>query len=131
RALLVERGVDVRGGHASRHHDTPPPVPLAEVHSPPLAHLLRYTVQHSDNHLADAVFRTLGAAAGDPTWAGAAAAARAALLPLGLDWDDLVLADGSGLSRDDRLSAAALTDLQAYLSAALPGEWADLQALSG
>ncbi|HEY8341057.1 MAG TPA: D-alanyl-D-alanine carboxypeptidase/D-alanyl-D-alanine-endopeptidase [Egibacteraceae bacterium] len=131
RALLIERGVEVRGGHASRVHDTPPPVRLAEVRSPPLRELLRYMVQHSDNHLADGIFRTLGVAAGDPTWTGAAAAARQALQPVGLDWDEIVLADGSGLSRDDRLSAAALTTLQRYFSTAMPQEWADLLALSG
>jgi D-alanyl-D-alanine carboxypeptidase len=42
-------------------------------------------LQTTDNHLADAVFRMLGAATGDPTWDGSAAAVEAALADIGAD----------------------------------------------
>jgi D-alanyl-D-alanine carboxypeptidase/D-alanyl-D-alanine-endopeptidase (penicillin-binding protein 4) len=130
--LLAERGVRIDGGVTSTR--TPPPVvtELAAVTSPPLRDLLAYAVQHSDNHTADAVFRTLGVAAGDPTWDGSAAAARRALAPLRLDWSGAVLADGSGLSRVARLSPAFLaTLLQRMDRSSASSEWAGLLAVSG
>lgn len=130
--LLVERGVAVDGSAAATHHPPAAPVRLGRVASPPLLDLLRYTVQHSDNHLADAVFRTIGAASGDASWTGSATATRRALAGLGLDLDGTVLADGSGLSRRNRLSAAQLTLLDARMTASAHGRrWQSLMAVAG
>lgn len=129
--LLGQRGVQVDGGVGR----TPGPATgavLAEVTSPPLDELLRWMLQRSDNHVAEAVFRTLGAIAGDPTWAGADRAVREALAPVGLDWAGVRLADGSGLSREDRLSAAFLTQLDAALwRTAEADRWRSWQAVAG
>lgn len=130
--LLRERDIAVDGTPGVTHDPPPAAHVLAAVESPPLQDLLVYMVQRSDNHLADAVFRALGAASGDGSWAGSAAATRAALAPLDLDWHGTFLADGSGLSRDDRLTARLLTTLDARMQASNRSEqWRELMAVSG
>jgi len=130
--LLAERGITVVGGSAAT--TTPPAAAteLARVESPPLRDLLRHALQQSDNQLADQLFRAVGAASGDGSWTGSAAAAQSSLDVLGLDWSDAFLADGSGLSRDDRLSAGFLARLDATMSrSSLADEWDTVMALSG
>ncbi|HWH32272.1 MAG TPA: D-alanyl-D-alanine carboxypeptidase/D-alanyl-D-alanine-endopeptidase, partial [Egibacteraceae bacterium] len=129
---LRNRGVQVDGGVATVTAPTQHGLILASVQSPPLDELLRWMVQRSDNHIADALFRTLGATAGDATWTGAEAATRAALAPLGLDWTGVRLADGSGLSRDDRIPADFLAALDAAVMRTPSAErWASWQAVAG
>ncbi|MEX2619218.1 MAG: D-alanyl-D-alanine carboxypeptidase/D-alanyl-D-alanine-endopeptidase [Egibacteraceae bacterium] len=131
-ALLVERGVVIDGGAAATATPPPAPVNVGGVTSPPLLDLLRYTLQRSDNHLADAIFRTIGTASGDATWAGSAAATRQALEALGLDLAGTAMADGSGLSRGDRLSATFLTALDARMTDSTHGSvWRSLMAVAG
>lgn len=94
--------------------------------------LLRYTVQRSDNHLADGIFRTIGAAAGDASWSGSAAATQRALSALGLQVAGTALVDGSGLSRSARLSPAFLTALDVQMTGSGYGpEWQSLMAVAG
>lgn len=113
--LLGRRGVRVAG--APDVGALPPAaVEIARVASPRLADLLAHMLRFSDNHLADGVFRLLGAAAGDPTWRGAARATQATLADVDVSWRDQRLADGSGLSRRDRLSAAALVGVLAAMA---------------
>lgn len=129
---LRRRGVQVDGGVATVTTPTTAGLHLAAVQSPRLHDLLVWTVQHSDNHLADAIFRTLGAAAGEATWRGGDRAVRAALAPLNLDWSGVGLADGSGLSRDDRMPAAFLSALDAAMSRSnLAAQWRSYQAVAG
>jgi len=131
RVLLAERGVAVDGGAASAR-GTPPGRGLGTVTSPPLRDLLAFVVQASDNQVADMVFRAVGAATGDPTWAGSAAGTRSALAVLDLDWTGVVAADGSGLSRDDRVPAAFLAALDRGVSRSdAAAEWEALMAVSG
>lgn len=130
--LLRARGVHVEGEPAA----APAPAAghvVATIQSPPLATLLRHTVQRSDNHLADTLFRDVGVAVtGDGSWAGAARGVRAALSDLDLDWRGTRLADGSGLSRDDRLTAALLAELDAAMASGPHAQlWAGFQAIAG
>jgi serine-type D-Ala-D-Ala carboxypeptidase/endopeptidase (penicillin-binding protein 4) len=136
-APRAPRGPPPRGGAAGpgrgRRAGGPPaaPVALGAVESAPLTELLAHVVRWSDNHLTDGIFRTLGADGGG-TWAAAADATRAALGDLGLDWTGAVLADGSGLSRDDRLTASLLTRLDLEMSRSeLAPVWRDLMAVAG
>lgn len=130
--LLSARGVVIDRSAGSTTAPPDAPVRLASVTSPPLRDLLRYTVQRSDNHLADAIFRTVGLAAGDATWEGSAAAVRQSLDVLGLDWTGIVLADGSGLSRSDRLSPSFLTQLDAAMARSTAARhWRPLMAVAG
>ncbi len=129
--LLARRDVVVEGGTASAAEPVAAEHHVASVDSPPLHELLRYTVQRSDNHLADTVFRALGSGTGDGSWASADRAARDLLAGLELDWDGAVLADGSGLSRHDRLTAGYLTSLDVAMTSSDVGPlWQDLMAVS-
>ena len=59
----------------------------------------------SDSGVAEVLFRQVALAAGRlPTWAGSQRAAREVLASLGVDASGMVLVDGSGLSRKDRIS---------------------------
>ncbi len=73
-------------------------------------------LKSSQNHRAEMLFKHLGAVTvDDGSFAGGAAAVRSILSRHGVELGDCTLADGSGLSRDDRLSAHHLV---AVLSAA-------------
>lgn len=133
RGMLKQRGVAV-GGAATTRRRPGPAIDVASVTSPPLETLLAWAVAHSDNHMADAIFRTLGAHATGPdaTWGDAAHTARLALDDLGLDWRGIRLADGSGLSRRNRLTAAFLTELDlAMANSEFDGLWRRLMAIAG
>ena len=85
---------------------------LGAVQSPPLLHLIELMLQRSDNVIAEAMARQVAIAEHRPaTFAGGAAATTAVLKRLGLDTSGLRLADGSGLSRKDRISPKFLTSL--------------------
>lgn len=71
----------------------------------PVATQVTAMLRSSDNDYAEALHRLVALHTGHPaTWQGAAEAARAALLRLGVDLGSSVVHDGSGLSRADRLS---------------------------
>src|SRR5690554_6215726 len=89
-----------------------PGTELGRVVSPPLLRLVEIMLVTSDNVLAEALARLVAAARGQPvTFQGAGEAVIGTLADLGLRVDGSRLADGSGLSRRNRLSAALLTDL--------------------
>ncbi|MFD7323707.1 D-alanyl-D-alanine carboxypeptidase/D-alanyl-D-alanine-endopeptidase [Streptomyces sp. NPDC059875] len=86
--------------------------PLARTDSAPLSALVERTLTHSDNDLAEALARQTALARKQPaSFDGAGKAVRAELAALGLPTAGARFADGSGLSRDDRISAALLTGL--------------------
>ncbi|MCW2714592.1 MAG: D-alanyl-D-alaninecarboxypeptidase/D-alanyl-D-alanine-endopeptidase [Frankiales bacterium] len=81
---------------------------LGEVRSPPVADLVERMLTRSDNDLAEALARHVAIARGQPaTFAGASVATMQVLALRGVQ--GVVLADGSGLSRLDRVTPAALT----------------------
>ena len=133
RHLLKERGVHV-DGVAGAVRDVPPaPVLVGAVASHPLVDILRYMVRESDNHIADAVFRTVALTVmHDGRWEAGPAASRRALDGLGLDWTGVALYDGSGLSRHNRLPARFLTALDAAMTASPRGsDWQRFMAVAG
>jgi D-alanyl-D-alanine carboxypeptidase/D-alanyl-D-alanine-endopeptidase (penicillin-binding protein 4) len=100
----------------------PPAVaPLARVLSEPLAAIVRFMNRESDNFTAELLLKQLGATsgAGGSTAAGALVVRRT-LAEAGIPLAGARLADGSGLSRHDRLSAATLVALL-RAAAVLPG----------
>jgi D-alanyl-D-alanine carboxypeptidase/D-alanyl-D-alanine-endopeptidase (penicillin-binding protein 4) len=103
-------------GSASPGRGGPPPpgTELGRVSSPPIQRLVEFMLTASDNVVAEALARQVALARGEPaSFEGAARAMTAVLGELGIDVGISTLADGSGLSRGNRLSAALLTDLLA------------------
>lgn len=130
--LLHRRRVRTAGRPGTRASLPDGAVEVARIASPPLEVLLAHMMRYSDNHLADGVFRMVGAASGDATWRGSAHATRAALADLDVRWRDLRLADGSGLSRRDRLTANALVELlRAMAEGPERGRWLGLLPVAG
>lgn len=73
---------------------------------------LSLMLRDSENNVAEVLFRQVALASGQPgTWEGARTAASAILANLGVDTRGLRILDGSGLSRQDRLTAATLATI--------------------
>lgn len=106
-AALAQQGIAV----------TAPPAPglggagaeLASVTGAPLADVVERLLTVSDNETTEVLAHHVGLeVAGDASFEGGAAAVRTVLADLGVDLAGDVLNDGSGLSRENRLSAATL-----------------------
>lgn len=90
----------------------PPGTPLGRVYSPPIQRLVEIMLLDSDNVVAEALARQVAMARGEPaSFAGGAAAMAKVLADLGLPTTGLRLADGSGLSRENKVPASLLTAL--------------------
>ncbi|MGW6567197.1 D-alanyl-D-alanine carboxypeptidase/D-alanyl-D-alanine endopeptidase [Streptomyces sp. NPDC054975] len=133
--LLTKAGTKIQGAPAPGRAPKPadgakPAAPLARTASAPLSALVERTLTHSDNDLAEALARQTAVAREQPaSFTGAGKAVQAELTALGLPTAGARFADGSGLSRDDRLSAALLTGL--LTRAADPARPALRPALTG
>ncbi|WP_234390575.1 D-alanyl-D-alanine carboxypeptidase/D-alanyl-D-alanine-endopeptidase [Streptomyces sp. MMG1533] len=87
---------------------------LAAVSSPPLSALVERMLTNSDNDIAEALARQTAVATGKRAdFGGAGQAIGAQLKTLGLAVSGADFKDGSGLNRDDRLTAGLLTSLLA------------------
>lgn len=92
---------------------------LFEFESPPLAQIVRDINKFSNNVMAKMLFLNLGALRyGAPaTWEKSIQAVRAWAGEHGLEMPELVLENGSGLSRIERISAGSLARLLNYAAA--------------
>jgi D-alanyl-D-alanine carboxypeptidase/D-alanyl-D-alanine-endopeptidase (penicillin-binding protein 4) len=96
----------------------------------PLGRLVEIMLTESDNIIAESMARQVALAEGQPgSFAGGSAAMKAVLSRLGLPAGEFGLVDGSGLSRNDRLTPSLLTDVLAL--AARPDQPALHQIFSG
>lgn len=86
-------------------------IPLARQESAPLADLVRDINKYSNNVMARQVFLSLGNEGGPATAEQSRRRVAAWLSTRGLDFPGLVLDNGSGLSRQERISAGQLTQL--------------------
>jgi serine-type D-Ala-D-Ala carboxypeptidase/endopeptidase (penicillin-binding protein 4) len=133
--LLEERGVVVEGESGALEEGAAPRVVgrLASVESPPLEEILRFAVQRSDNHLTDHLFHQIGRArTGEGSWERGERALRQVLDRFGVDHQGARFADGSGLSREDRLTARLLVDLdRAMIDSRFGTTWGTLMAVTG
>lgn len=85
---------------------------LATVTSPPLSDIVERMLTNSDNDIAEALARQTAVATGKQAdFHGGAAAIAAQLTKLHLPLKGAAFNDGSGLNRDDRLTADLLTAL--------------------
>ena len=83
---------------------------LATVRSAPIARLVEQALSLSDNMLAEALARQVALARNLPaTFEGAARAVTEALAEAGIDVTGVSLADGSGLSLENKVPAGVLT----------------------
>jgi len=89
----------------------------AEIRSEPLAQMLAAMNQPSDNYIAEALFRTLGrAAGGDWSWSAGAKAMADFLKRVGIDPAAMRIVDGSGLSRQNAVSPRQVVKLLAFMA---------------
>jgi D-alanyl-D-alanine carboxypeptidase/D-alanyl-D-alanine-endopeptidase (penicillin-binding protein 4) len=89
-----------------------PGVELGRVESMPIGRMVEFMLADSDNVIAEMLNRQVALATGQPaSYQGGAAAARAVLGGLGLPATAVQLVDGSGFSRQDRLTPSLLTSL--------------------
>lgn len=109
--LLGDRGIEVSGD--PEHTDAPGKAPrLAAVRSLPLSAIVERMLTHSDNDIAEALARQTARATHEPaSFKGGSAAVRKTLDKLGLPLKGTTFDDGSGLDRDDRVSARLLSRL--------------------
>lgn len=109
-ARLEERGLTV--GSVARGEARQGETELAFVDSAPLADVLAYMLWYSDNTIAEVLLKVLALDSGLPgtTEAGVGEAVRR-LSAMGLDTTGIVMTDGSGYSRTNRIPPRALTDL--------------------
>ena len=110
REAAAKEGITITGG--SRRGVVPKSAPLLHVNeSRSLADLVQDMNKESNNFMAESILKTIGAeTAGAPgTAAKGAAAIREWLAGIGADASGLVIADGSGLSSESRVSANVLT----------------------
>jgi D-alanyl-D-alanine carboxypeptidase/D-alanyl-D-alanine-endopeptidase (penicillin-binding protein 4) len=153
RALWKAAGGTLHG-HVREGLVEPDAVPLAEHESPPLSEIIRDINKNSNNVMARQLFLTLGSAIqaqvatapddagtvgapqaetwqGEPEPAGTVRSIRVMrnwLDQQGLRMPELVLQNGSGLSRQERVSAASLAQLlvHAWRSSQMPNFLASL-----
>ncbi len=106
--LLQVRGIGVTGP-VRRGAATAGATKLASVQSPPLPALVERMLLTSDNDIAEALLRRAATARGQPaSFAGGAQVALATLTAEGIPTTAVVLRDGSGLSRANRLTTDTL-----------------------
>jgi D-alanyl-D-alanine carboxypeptidase/D-alanyl-D-alanine-endopeptidase (penicillin-binding protein 4) len=136
RNALIEQGIGVSG----EIRESPAPQgceirPLAE-HSTSIGDCLQRTNKDSLGLAAEAMFKRLGVQS-DPdahqgSWEGGQRVLSGYLQGLGVSEREHVIADGSGLSRDNRLSANALTRVLMHLAAGADWEfYTDSLAVGG
>ena len=118
--LLAERGIDVSGGFGS----APAPAGLAvlgSVTSAPLSTLLNEMLATSDNLTAEMLVKEIGLAkAQQGTRAAGLQAITEQMAAWGVPMAGVAFTDGSGLSRDNQLTCAALATVLQRGSAADP-----------
>jgi D-alanyl-D-alanine carboxypeptidase/D-alanyl-D-alanine-endopeptidase (penicillin-binding protein 4) len=127
--LLAARGIRITGSAANA---TRPPglTTLALIESLPLTDVLVEMLHTSDNNTAEMIVKELGyAAAGAGTRDAGLETIRATLTGWGVPLAGVVLADGSGLSRDNRVTCATLAHVVG--SSPVAGELRDLLPVAG
>lgn len=108
--LLEARGVEVVG--APRGGPLPAgAAELSAIESRPLTEVVAQMLRESDNSTAELLIKELGRTAGAPSTDGGRSVAMAALERAGVEMSGVALADGSGLSLDNRVTCGALLDL--------------------
>jgi serine-type D-Ala-D-Ala carboxypeptidase/endopeptidase (penicillin-binding protein 4) len=120
RRALIARGFDVRGPAVDIDAiiDAPPrsgATAIASHRSPPLSQLAVRLMKISQNLYAETLLKSIGAAAGTPSFAGGRTQVERTLQAWGVPSSDLIDRDGSGLSRYDFVTPAALVTVLTHI----------------
>jgi D-alanyl-D-alanine carboxypeptidase/D-alanyl-D-alanine-endopeptidase (penicillin-binding protein 4) len=100
-------------------------IEIASMQSPPLSKVAQQTLKPSQNLYTELILRTLGKAVAPPpapsnqlptSESAGLEVVKAFLKEAGLNPEALVLSDGSGLSRNDMVTAEATVQLLTYMS---------------
>nr|WP_320067884.1 D-alanyl-D-alanine carboxypeptidase/D-alanyl-D-alanine-endopeptidase [Micromonospora sp. RTGN7] len=128
-AAEVKRGTAPATGADATGAAPAPGTELGKVESLPVIRLVNIMITSSDNVIAEALARQVALAREQPaSFVGGAAAMDIVIGELGLAADEITLADGSGLSRSNRISPSLLTDL---ITLAGDGTHPELAAIFG
>ena len=119
-----ERSIVSRPANAAVPATEPPQVEITNMQSPPLSVVAAQTLKPSQNLYTELILRTLGRTAAvsssgtNPSTSEDAGieVVKAFLRQAGLNPDALVLSDGSGLSRNDMITAEATVQLLTFMS---------------
>jgi serine-type D-Ala-D-Ala carboxypeptidase/endopeptidase (penicillin-binding protein 4) len=85
---------------------------LGQVESVPIGRMVEFMLSESDNVIAEMLARQVALAKKQPaSYSGAAKAVKDVLNGLGVPRSEIQLSDGSGFSRQDKVTPSALTDL--------------------
>lgn len=121
--LLRKQGIKVAS--VERGRSTREAQDLAQVRSAPVYELVGHMLAHSDNDLAESLFRLSGIAAGfGGSFAGGGKAVEKALGEVGVGTAMANFADGSGLSKQDRVSPKLLAEILTRVVRNQDGLWA-------
>ena len=133
RTALAERGVTITGktratgpviSNSKKTTDVSGMIEIASLQSPPLGVIAAHTLKPSQNLYTELILRTLGKVAAPPaaiasvdrtSEAAGLEVVKAFLREAGVTPPALVLSDGSGLSRNDMITAAATHQLLTYM----------------
>jgi serine-type D-Ala-D-Ala carboxypeptidase/endopeptidase (penicillin-binding protein 4) len=131
--MLRDRGIVLDGEVRAGAPVAEPIGRVARIASPTIEELLRFAVARSDNQMSDQLFRVVGRTrTGEGSWRESDRAIRQVLDRLGVDHDAARFADGSGLSRDSRVTARLLIDLdRAMQTTRHRARWMELMAVTG
>jgi D-alanyl-D-alanine carboxypeptidase/D-alanyl-D-alanine-endopeptidase (penicillin-binding protein 4) len=121
RAALIEHGIEVGGAALEIGDVVDPPsaagaVPLVTYRSAPLVELMKGPVIFSLNLHEETLLKTIGAAAGTPTFSGGRTIVRSVLQEWGIPSDEMIQVDGSGLSRYNYITADALVGILTHVA---------------
>jgi D-alanyl-D-alanine carboxypeptidase/D-alanyl-D-alanine-endopeptidase (penicillin-binding protein 4) len=123
RAALIADGIDIRGpsvteratGRPASPQASSPVTPVATYRSPPLSALALRLMKNSQNQYAETLLKAVGAAAGPRTADSGRAAAQATLAAWGVPDGEVIQRDGSGLSRYDYVTPAAIVAILTHV----------------
>lgn len=138
RSALSQRGVSIKGRSRTQSYDSglseaknaqhASPIEIATLQSPPFSLIAAQTLKPSQNLYTELILRTLGKVAAPPPVTSVPTsvsqttedlgieAVKAFLKTVGIQPEALVLNDGSGLSRDDMITADASVQLLTFMS---------------
>lgn len=129
--LVRARGIEVVGGAANEDRVTDPSfTTLALIESEPFTEVLVEMLHTSDNNTAEMIVKEIGyQARGEGTRTAGLDVIRTRLGEWGVPVDGMSLTDGSGLSRENRVSCATLAAV--VTSSPVAGQLVDLLPVAG